>query len=244
MASTAVSRDAPESLPRSLTVEDVAAHRSFDEAVAHVESVYDFRRHPYFAWAHAAPTTRAAFRASQVPFRFAVEGWAQALAAVLAKVTRVELRRGLVKNLADEQGAGPERSHSASFRRYLGALGASDAELEAGCPIAVRAFTEQTHGYCATAPYEAGAATLGIIEHVYIDVSASIGRLVLDRGWVAAGSQDHYEVHEELDVEHARDLLDLARPAWSEGRGRREVALGLALGAHAFWQLYLDLPRT
>ena len=45
-------------------------------------------------------------------------------------------------------------------------------------------------------------------------------------------------------MEHARDLLDLARPAWSEGRGRGEVALGLALGAHAFWQLYLDLPRT
>lgn len=243
MASTAVSRDVPAPITPSLTVEGVCAHARFDDAVAEVAAAYDFARHPYFLWAHAPATTRAEFRASQAPFRFAVEGWAPALAAVLARVSDVEARRGIVKNLADEQGGGPGHSHTASFRRYLRALGATDAELEAPCPIAVHAFSLQTTNFALVAPVEAGASALGIIEHLYIGISAAIGRLVVERGWAAPGTQDHYEVHEELDVEHARDLLELARPAWSEARGRRAAGLGLALGAHTFWQLYLDLPR-
>ncbi len=243
MASTAVSRDVPAPIAPSLTVEALVAHASLDDAVRAVAAAYDFRRHPYFLWAHAPATTRAEFRASQAPFRHAVEGWAPALAAVLARVIDVEARRGIVKNLADEQGGGPDQSHTASFRRYLRALGATDAELEAPTPIAIQAFSQQTTNFAAVAPVEAGASALGIIEHLYIDISAAIGRLVAERGWAAPGSQDHYEVHEALDVEHARDLLELARPAWGEARSRRAAALGLALGAHAFWQLYLDLPR-
>ncbi|MBX3274886.1 MAG: iron-containing redox enzyme family protein [Sandaracinaceae bacterium] len=227
--------------PARVTVEGIAASRTFDEAVAHVAAAYDFTRHPYFAWARDPATSREAFRASQAPFRFAVEGWAQALAAVLARVESVELRRGLVKNLADEGGDSPERGHSASFLRYLAALGASEPERSAPCTMAVHAFRHGTTAHCLTASAQAGAAALGIVEHVYVGVSAEIARLVVDRGWVAPGAQDHYEIHEVLDVEHARDLFAIARPGWDVPRARDEVALGLGLGAHAFWQLYLDL---
>ncbi|MCB9598112.1 MAG: iron-containing redox enzyme family protein [Sandaracinaceae bacterium] len=220
---------------------DVVAPAAFDDAVEAVARAYDFAHHPYFVWAWASSTSRAAFRHSQTGFRFAVAGWGQALAAVLARTPRLELRRGVARNLADEVGASPELSHEASFERYLRALGATDAELGAPCPIAVRAFSEATTNFALAHPYAAGAAALGIIEHVYIGISADIGALVTERGFAAPGSQDHYAVHEALDVEHARDLFELARPAWSDARGREEVALGLELGAHLFWQLYLDL---
>ncbi|MDQ3035838.1 MAG: iron-containing redox enzyme family protein [Myxococcota bacterium] len=210
-------------------------------AVEAVSAGYDFGRHPYFLWASRPETDREAFRASQVPFRFAVEGWAQALSAVLARTPRSELRRGLVRNIADEHGDSIEQSHEASFERYLRALGAADAELRRPCPIAVRAFQQATTNFCLVHPYEAGAAALGIIEHLYIGISADIARRVVDRGWAAPGAQDHYAVHEELDVHHARELLDLARPAWTDARGRDDVALGLSIGAHHFWQLYCDL---
>jgi pyrroloquinoline-quinone synthase len=222
---------------------------SFDDAIAALTSSYDFRRHPYFEWAWRAETTREAFRTSQVPFRFAVAGWAQAIAAVIARTPRVELRRGPLKNITDEHGGALDdgrlsEGHEASFDRYLRALGASEAELGRPCPIAVRAFQQSTTSFCLLHSCEAGGAALGIIEQLYIGISADIGRLVHERRWAEPGSQNHYAVHEELDVEHARDLLDIARPAWGDARGRGEVALGLLLGAHHFWQLYLDLlPR-
>lgn len=225
----------------AIHVEQLEGLASLSAAVELVSSAYDFRRHPYFLWAWSAQTDRAAFRASQAPFRFAVEGWAQALSAVLARTPRCDLRRGLVRNVADEHGESAERGHAASFDRYLVALGATDAERRGPCPIAVRAFVEAMTNFCLVHPYEAGAAALGIVEHLYIGISADIGRQVVDRGWAAPGAQDHYAVHEELDVHHARDLLELARPAWTDARGRGDVALGLALGAHSFWQLYRDL---
>ena len=223
---------------------EIAELESLERAVGAVARAYDFHVHPYFVWARAGETTREAFRSSQARFRFAVEGWAQAISAVLARIPRLELRRGLAKNVADEHGELVELSHKASFRRYLIALGATQDELETPCPIAVRAFQQATTNFCLVHPYEVGAAALGIIEHVYVGISTEIGRLVTDRGWVLPGSQDHYAVHERLDVEHARDLLVLAEPAWTEPRSRREVALGLLIGAHCFWQLYLDLLPT
>jgi pyrroloquinoline-quinone synthase len=176
-----------------------------------------------------------------VRFRFAVEGWSQALSAVLARVPWLEKRRALAANIADEHGEALERSHKASFERYLRALGATAAELRAPCPIAVRAFHHATRNFCLVMPFEAGAAALGIIEQLYIGISRTIGRLLAERRWAAPDSQDHYALHEELDVEHARELLDLAAPGWADPRSRREIALGLLLGAHHFWQLYLDL---
>jgi pyrroloquinoline-quinone synthase len=224
---------------------EVAERPSFETAIEAVSSAYDFRRHPYFLWAASPATPREAFQKSQVPFRYAVEGWAQAVSAVLARIPRLELRLGLVKNIADEHGEAFEQSHKASFRRYLAALGTPDDELATPCPIAVRAFQQATTNFCLVHAYEAGAAALGMIEHLYIGISADIGQLLAERGFTEPGSQDHYAIHEALDVEHAKDLLDLARPAWAEARGRSEVALGLLLGAHHFWQLYLDLlPAT
>lgn len=233
------------------STDQLARLATFEGAVEAISIAYDFRAHPYFAWARSETTTRDEFRASQVPFRFAVEAWAQPLGAVLARTPRGASRRGVLRNLVDEhgagahgageRGAGASASHEASFERYLRALGAGDEELGAPCPIAVRAFSEATTAFCLVQPCHAGAAALGAVEHLYVGVSAEIARLVVDRGWAPPGSQDHYAVHEELDVHHARDLLELARPAWESARSREEVALGLHLGAHLFWQLYRDL---
>jgi pyrroloquinoline-quinone synthase len=107
--------------------------------------------------------------------------------------------------------------------------------------VAVRAFNQALLGFCLGQAHEAGAAALGIIEHLYVGISGAIARTVHDRGWCAPGSQSHYAVHEELDQTHARDLFELAEPGWREPGSRQTVALGLGLGAHWFWSLYRDL---
>lgn len=221
---------------------DVATQPTLDAALARIDAAYDFADHPYFVWLRDPATDRDAFRRSQVPFRFAVEAFSQSLAAVLAHVPRLEDRLALADNIAEEHGRGvPERSHKHTFLEYLQALGATPEELQRPCPVWVTAFNHALRNLCLAQPCEHGAAALGVIEHLYVKISATIARAIHARGWVAPGSQRHYEVHEVLDVEHARELLDVARPAWDTPRTRSTVALGLLLGAFHFWRLYDEL---
>lgn len=211
------------------------------DAVAVIAKAYNFRRHPYFLWAHAEATSKVSFRCSQVRFRYAVEGWSQSLSAVVARIPRLEDRAEIVRNVLDEHGGDSDGSHKASFHRFLVALGTTPRELATPCPIQVRAFQQALTNFCMVQPYEAGGAALGIIEQLYIDISTMIAQLVVERGWASAADQDHYRVHEELDVKHAHDLLELAAAGWEEKRMRALIALGLQLGAHHFWQLYSDV---
>jgi len=225
-----------------LRFDEVEAHGSFDAAVEAVARAFDLSRHPYFAWLAAPGTTREAWRASQVPFRFAVEAFPQALAAVLARVPGLEERMALAENVATEHGRGRlADSHKHTFIQYLRALGATDDELSAPCPVCVAAFNRSLRDLCLSSDHEQGAAALGVIEHLYVGASAAIARVIVARGWVEPGRQRHYEVHEAMDVEHARDLLDLARPGWKAPRTRAGVAQGLLLGAWHFRRLYDDL---
>ncbi|MFB2919710.1 iron-containing redox enzyme family protein [Aerosakkonema funiforme] len=229
----------------SLIWEDLIAIPTLEAAALQVATVYDFHRHPYIIWMQSNSTSRDAFRRSQLPFRFAVESFSQALAAVLARTPLLEARLPLAENVAEEHGHGEcLRSHKYTFRQYLCALGATATELEIPCSTNVLAFNQSILTYCLTQPGEAGAAMLGIIEYLYVGISGSIAHTVCDRAWTTPGSQSHYAVHEKLDTEHARDLLILAEPAWHESRSRVLVAQGLVLGAHYFWSLYRDLQPS
>ncbi len=226
----------------SLDPSALAELPDLDAAVARVEAVWDFQAHPYLRWMAAPSTTREAFCATQVPFRFAVEHFSQALAATLARVPRLETRMALAENVAEEHGHGRlDTTHKHTFLAYLQALGASPEQLASPCPVPVEAFCAAIVDYCLVRSHEESASALGLIEHVYAGIGGTIARTLVDRGWVAPGGQDHYQLHETLDLAHARDLLDLAREAWAEPRLRRRSARGLVLGAHWFWTLYVDL---
>lgn len=228
--------------PAGLAPVDLAALPSLEAAIAAIDGTYRFADHPYLRWMDLPTTDRDAFRASQVPFRHAVEGFSRALAATLARMPLLEDRLALSRNVAEEHGHGAAAaSHKHTYLAYLRALGATADELAAPAPVGVLAFEQALLGWCLTHGPEAGAAALGAIEHAYVGVSARIARTIHARGWVAPGSQRHYEVHEELDVVHARDLFAITAPAWAEPRARAEAAQGLALGAHWFWTLYGEL---
>jgi pyrroloquinoline-quinone synthase len=225
-----------------LVVQDLTHLLTLDAAVSKVAEAYDFRHHPYLVWMQANSTQRNDFLHSQAPFCFAVESFSQALAAVLARIPRVDDRLPLVENIAEEHGHGHYmRSHKQTFRQYLKALGATESILNTPCSTAVLAFNQSILTYCLSQPGEAGSAMLGMIEHLYVGISSMIASTIKQREWVAPGSQSHYAVHEYLDTQHARDLLNLAEPAWSEPRTRLQVAQGLVLGGHYFWSLYRDL---
>jgi pyrroloquinoline-quinone synthase len=190
-------------------------------------------------------TNRDAFRHSQLPFRFAVESFSQALAAVLARLQFLEARLPLFANIAEEHGYGNAlRSHKYTFREYLQALGASEVEFNAPCTTSVLAFNQSILTYCLTQSPEAGAAMLCIIEYLYVGISTNIANTLQQRVWTVPGSQSHYTTHEKLDTEHARDLMNVATPAWDATVSRSQVAQALVLGAYYFWSLYDDLCPT
>jgi pyrroloquinoline-quinone synthase len=211
-------------------------------AVQRVATSYDFDRHPYLIWMQDPATERDSFCSSQLPFRFAVESFSQALAAVLARIPTLADRLPLFANLVEEHGRGNVvHSHKFTFQAYLLALGANEADFYKPCPTTVLAFNQSILTYCLTQNPEVGAAMLGIIEHLYIGISAKIARTLDDRQWTLPGSQSHYLNHERLDTEHARDLLTITSPAWNEPRSRAQVSQALVLGAYYFWRLYADL---
>lgn len=225
-----------------LALEDLGKLPTLQSAVLCIAEVYDFNNHPYMLWMEEPTTDRDSFRRSQLPFRFAVESFSQPLAAVLARTETLETRLPLLANITEEHGHGDRwRSHKYTFQQYLRALGATECELNSPCTMPVLAFNQSILTYCLMQSVESGAAMLGMIEYLYVGISAAIARTLHQRGWTTVGSQTHYAFHEKLDTEHARDLLLLAEAGWEDLRTRRQVLQGLMLGAHYFWSLYRDL---
>ncbi len=215
---------------------------TLEMAMMQVATTYSFSQHPYFIWINDYAPSRDAFLHSQLPFRFAVESFSQALAAVLARIPILDTRLPIFANIAEEHGYGNTlRSHKFTFQEYLQALGANKVDLNTPCSTSVLAFNQSILSYCLTQSPEAGAAMLGIIEYLYVGISANIARILNERHWTLPGSQSHYMNHEILDNEHARDLLNVANPAWGETRSRSQVAQALVLGSYYFWRLYNDL---
>lgn len=226
----------------SLSFQQVASLPNLDQAIAAVAAAYDFSQHPYFVWMQDNQTSRTDFCKSQLPFRFAVESFSQSLAAVLARLPILESRLALADNIAEEHGKGDlQRAHKSTFHQYLKAIGATPDDLRSPCTVSVLAFNQSILNYCLTQPAESSAALLGIIEYLYIDISALIAQTIEQRQWVGAGGQSHYKTHEVLDVAHARDLFVLAHPSWECELLRRQIAQGIILGAHYFWSMYSGL---
>jgi pyrroloquinoline-quinone synthase len=218
---------------------DLSSCTSFDAAVVQVAEIYDFQWHPYLLWMQSQAVDRTQFLQSQLPFRDAVESFPQSLAAVLAKLDRVESRFGVVKNISESQGYGnPLRSHKAEFRQYLQALGATSEELTTAISTPVLAFNQSTRNYCLTQSPEAGAAMLGMIEYLYIDISAKIAKTIHDRLWVMPGAQSHYIPQDIGNYNQAQDLFLIAESGWEFARSRQQIAEGLILGGRCFWDLY------
>ena len=94
---------------------------------------------------------------------------------------------------------------------------------------------------CVLDELEVGIGCMGIIEHAFAEISAAIGRAVVERGWVSAERLVHYKLHAEIDERHAEEFLAVVEPRWSDPARRYYVEQGLELGAYIFDRLYRDL---
>src|SRR5687767_12303885 len=159
------------------------------------------------------------FRRSQEQFFYAVQYFPRPMAALVARLPHPRQRLDLVHNLAEEHGDfREERFHPNTFRAFLASVEARPVERVCPGP-AVNAFNCTLMGACMGEDVEMGLSCMGIIEQAFAGISARIGAAVIQRGWVERDKLVHYDVHAELDVEHAAEFFAVVEAGWDdEGR--------------------------
>lgn len=222
-----------------------------DELVAAVLKDSGFMKNPYLTELQSGGFGYEDFVETQLQFYWAVTFFNRPMSALAAKIPNAELRVAIVRNVWEEHGEGDvSLMHGSTFVTFLSRLYKQDtqavmAQLDKR-PLwpEVRLFNTLLSGVCVLDDYVVGAATMGIIERMFVEISCCIGHSVVERGFVAREDMIHYNVHEQLDVRHAADFFQVLEPVWNEGveqRGRIEQ--GLRMGALAFDQLYARLYR-
>jgi pyrroloquinoline-quinone synthase len=185
------------------------------------------------------------FRLTQRQFFFAVEFFSRPMAGLVARIPDAQRRLDILHNVVEEHGDFDRaRFHATTFRAFLTALGEDPGVLETlTLWPELRAFNSVLTTACVHDELEVGVGCMGIIEHAFAGISASIGRAVVDRGWVTAEQLVHYKLHEQIDERHAAEFYQVIEPLWDDAERRYFVEQGLELGAYIFDRLYRDLYR-
>lgn len=210
------------------------------DGVSVIGRAYDFARHPYFVWIRDSRTQLEEFRQSQLPYLYLVEGFSRSLAAVLARVGPLDQRLCTIyPNVAEEHGYGDgAKSHRTTYLDYLKSIGVNDDALQRECPIRVSMVSDALLGFCLTNSAEVGAAALGIIEYTHIKIATMIAQNILDRFWGDLDAQQHYQLHAEIDAEHALSLFALCEDGWAVPTLRQRISHGLLYGAQLWWSVF------
>src|SRR5438552_12611203 len=146
----------------------------------------DILHNPYLESLCDGSMTLDGFRRSQEQFFFAVTFFPRPMAALVGRIPDPRLRLDILHNLVEEHGEFQEELfHHNTFQRFLRLIGSVPEETEMQ-PLwpALRAFNSVLTGACVLDELEVGIGCMGIIEHAFAEISAIIGRAVVDRGWV------------------------------------------------------------
>jgi pyrroloquinoline-quinone synthase len=204
------------------------------------------RTNPYLRALEDGSMTQECFRRTQEQFFFAVTFFPRPMAALVARIPDPRLRLDILHNVVEEHGEfHEEQFHHTTFQRFLSSIGARPEGLDE-LPVwpAVRAFNSVLTTACVLDEMEIGVACMGVIEHAFAGISATIGRAVVARGWVSAERLVHYKLHAEIDERHAEEFYAVVEPRWDDRRGRYCIEQGLGLGVYVFDRLYRDLYES
>jgi len=185
------------------------------------------------------------FRRTQEQFFFAVTFFPRPMAALVGRIPNPKSRLDILHNLVEEHGEFQEEFfHHTTFQHFLRTLG-SQRETWDNVPLwpALRAFNSVLTASCLLDELEVGVGCMGIIEYAFADISAIIGKAVVERGWVSAEKLVHYKLHAEIDRCHAEEFFAVIEPRWDDPKSRYYIEQGLAVGAYIFDRLYRDMHR-
>ena len=198
----------------------------------------------YFSGLASGEMDLECFRLTQEQFFFAVTFFPRPMAALVAKIPDPKMRLDILHNVVEEHGEfNVDEFHHTTFQRFLKSIGSDVTPLEDQSQWSlwspVRAFNSCLTASCVLDELEVGVACLGIQEYIFSDVSAIIGKAVVENGWVAADDLIHYKLHAEIDKRHAEEIFAVVEPKWESHR--YFIEQGLELGAYIFDRMFRDL---
>lgn len=194
---------------------------------------------PYFVRLRNGLMTLEEFKRTQEPFYHAVKTWSNSFLLLASRVDDLSVKRTLVGNVADEVALGGDDSdaHENTFLRFLRKLRSSedsDVRTIPACASQVSWFIEMVRERCDTGDVRETTVFLATIEYVYAHLSQSLAGAITDQfGLENCG---HYAVHQDLDVDHARELFSAA-----DRLGDGDASTVVHEAIRVFAQLYDDM---
>lgn len=202
-------------------------------------------QNPYLTSLASGQMTLQTFRQTQEQFFFAVTFFPRPMAALVGRIPNPKARLDILHNLVEEHGDFNEQSfHHTTFQAFLSSIGSDPAKLDSlALWPALRAFNSVLTTACVLDELEVGIGCMGVIEFMFADISATIGKAVVQHGWVPREKLVHYKLHAKIDERHAEEFFAIVEPAWQDTKRRYFIQQGLALGVYIFDRLYRDLLR-
>jgi pyrroloquinoline-quinone synthase len=218
---------------------------SIEKTIQEILGNLNYLENPYFTNLHKGHFEKEDFIETQIQFYFAVTFFSRPMAALAAKIPLPKMRLEVVRNVWEEHGEGDlKHIHAHTFEEFLKRLGNISLEDVAKRPLwpEVRLFNTALSGICILDDYMTGIGVMGIIEHMFSDISHKIGTGIVQRGWLTDQTIIHYNVHEKLDIKHAQDFFDIVEGAYqSSAENRYYIDQGIWLGATLFNSMYQQL---
>lgn len=197
----------------------------------------------YSNWVNFNATKEDFFK-TQIQFRFAVDNFGSVLAGVLSKMPETNTRMEVAENVAEEHGHNNlGNTHVKTFLTFLKSMNENNHSVDVEPSVSVKAFNRSVGDFISTHSYYEGAALVGMIELLYVDMSDFIAKIVHKREWDSICKQTHYDVHAVLDIEHSRELFEVSESMWNTDSPviQKQIEDAMYLGAHYFANLYDDL---
>ena len=183
------------------------------------------------------------FKSVQSQFYFAVNYFSRPMAALVARLPLHKDRIDIIHNMVEEHGDFCiSNYHANTFKKFLSTIDVSGDYIDNLQPSHVtNMFNYTLMGTCANEDPIIAIACNGIIEYAFADISALIAEKVVERGWVKKENLVHYNLHADIDKQHAEEFFKIIEPYMNDEQQRNKVISGLRLGAYIFNRLYEDL---
>ena len=183
------------------------------------------------------------FIITQMVFLEAVKYFSIPMFIIASKLDSYKERSGIIENIIDEHGNGKiDKAHGNTFQAFLFSLGVTRAMLNNNETNNVaKTFNESLYKCAINESTFRSIAMMAIIEERYAEISLSIVRAILDKGWIDKNKLTHYSLHGHLDVKHADGFYNIIENGWGNKLKKEEIKKGLILGNNLICDLYDEL---
>lgn len=218
---------------------DIQTDNNFEIFLNTVTKKINFCNHHFFSLLSKEQYSKNTVGEIMAPFYFAVHNWTIHLSKYYDELILCDqyVSADLVNdNILDENGycngkINLESCHTVTFINFLHALGLK-SKLSITNPV--YEFNNELAEVLDNKNLAYNACVLATIECCYIDISNMISKFCKN----VSVEQDHYSIHEIIDLKHTIDLLMAAK---NLNATRKDVVDSIMKGYTMLWNVFLGM---